>query len=615
MYDLIKIEFPEHYPVNRICFKSDMHSGQASIVFSTDTALTLLTLSDLLIPRGKPTYPYKSVFHDRDTEFNQVPRSHHDITIFFYDDLNTINDVLRHIFNKLSALKFINQHTYKDAFNKCFDFAKKYCADRTLHFLGGNYYIRTAELTRSTDALEETAEKEKIEDEEAIQIRPLFNAVRANDVKQVAMLLRSGMKASTLHYGNSLLSYAIPENFENEVENFSNIFDIFNLLLEYSAPIDKGFNQGKALTTIIFNAMYSHHPKLYGILERMIMTLMHLDNGRTYSYLGPQQLASNPLARLIHEGQCEVERGKSFALTRLTHDFKSMIKYRVDKTFIFTPSILQNQQAKLSIETLCLSDVLNNTTLKDTLYQLFNQHPQWKNQMTDEEKKRYFHENVLDAKTDTYIDLIKIQNVIVGYNVAEMVFIESENIVIHHVKLALINLSLLKIKDEASFVLYKGLMLLASHARGFLPLQTSSTTQVITVFEAASPSSILAITAFEYYPKLLELEKYLGVLFDSIYRNEKNNDKLIDDKMNSVWRIKDPLANFKMKSNLSRWTTLSGIAAYGFFARPIYRNGESNIVIYENNPANHTVFLAQTAKYVEISHQTDLIRFTPTAKI
>jgi hypothetical protein len=444
---------------------------------------------------------------------------------------------------------------------------------------------------------------------------PLYSAVRALDVNQVRLALRSGKMPKTFGQWSILQSLLHLPPFAESKIKLERKITIFSLLLDYGAPIDKGFYNGKtALSSLISEAQYheledNFQPLTYvnehfNYFKNLIMMLILIDDNRSFSYINKRLEESSPLAKLIVEGQQFAERSRA-PKASLTPNFSTTITYSFGSKLVYRPRCFTytlNQNIKLKIETSYLNEAINDKSLINQLYELFKK--QWKN-FLDEKKARNYFNKILDINGNVYIDVVKLNDVVVGYNIAEFrnVQCNQRDVLLHHVRLALI---------DSNYSQCKGIMLFISHSKGFLGLEHDQKMKVITVFEAASPASMLAIEFLDdYYPKTLKLEKYCKLLFMTIYKN----DAIIYDINNKVYRIKDELAQFTPAKDESPWKTRTKLAANRFFSYPLYHDGESIIVMYKNNRTNFTFFQSQLTRFLKTPTQAALSSSIPTAKI
>lgn len=642
IYDYQEICYPENYPVEIISIESYIGTRRIVVSFATQNPLSLLSLRDLL------TSPSEQIYHDKQMIYpsSTNPLLENHISIYLEDTPNIILNRIKDLFKKLASVKLLNQDTidYKDAIKKCCDFTEHYFKGWELGLPAGNYFIRllmpilgsppTRDQERIRSKLRRIDHRCGFYDNKTglrrkrftkvdipkfgiiAHASPLYKSIKDRDTNYLLTVLRRGEKLKEFdEFGVVEDILPFPSHKKDSTTTLHTILTLFSLWLDYGLSIDKGFSERTLMLSIIVRATFEqNHRENFidnlDIWEHLINRLMIIDGNRTYSYISKDLEKNNPFAKLVAEGQHFVEQSKSPKKT-LVPNFSTTIEYFVGNKIIYRPRRLNyflNQQTKLTIETFYISEILQNTSLINSLYDLFKNHPQWQGVMNEHEITKYFVENILDLKGNVYFDLVKAEGVLVGYNVAE-IRVERHNekdILIHHVKLAV---------THQKFSEYKGLMLFISHHRGFLPLENNIACKTITVFEAASPASLLAIEFLDdYYPKKYKLEKYTDLLFATIYKEEKNNKQIIQDEINHACRIKDPLARFAPSNTNARWKTRTMLAANRFFSNPIHQNGESIIVIYKNNRTNFTLFQAQLAKFIKLPGQAALSSLAPTAK-
>lgn len=594
LYDLAEFKYPSYYPVKSFQCWSHIEMDHMILSLVTDTTISLSYLSNLLTPQDQPTYPLKRIYHDALTQHNNrmtVACQIYILSIYFKDDEETMVEVLNYIFDKLEGkdlqeqfkniiIREKNHLDFSMARKGCINFARQFTHDRENNYPNGNYYFRHLKP------------QQHIVPTVNVVVSPkslaLYNAIRSRKTNEVKQLLRLGANPNRF-YGSRLLTFTFP--YGEEKYCASTLLDIFSLLLEYGATIDVGFTHGSALATVIFNAInLDTNDICYRIYENILLMLMLCDGGRTHSYINDKMLA-HPFTAKIAEGQRLVKQQQVFMRGLITPNQQNMIKYHLPDKVLLLPSVMHYRlnEDHITFVTMPLENALLH--FKENLIRLFKNIRYWKDKVDVETLDRCFEEIITDIQGTAYIDLLYLDNNIIGYNIAQYVTCnyEDEDIVIHHIKLALIDESAAK---------YKGMGLFMSHFRSFLPMENGSNVKVITAFEAAAPAATLLLPGFDYYPKYSRLNQYMPLLTHTIYQNMQN--RLIYDDLSHAWYVIDPLAIYNKSTHSSLWKNLTQLSADRLF-KEIYKPGKSIVVMYEASKINYQKYQTKLQQFIEIS--------------
>lgn len=185
--------------------------------------------------------------------------------------------------------------------------------------------------------------------------------------------------------------------------------------------------------------------------------------------------------------------------------------------------------------------------------------------------------------------LVRLNGKLVGFNLVQLVACEpselnEEHVIIHQVKLTVSQLSGERYSNFNFFMV---------HHRSFLPLSYAINVKLITVAEIASAAGMAQAAAFEHYPMLGNLQKYIPLVQNTIYKKICAENKLVYDPKHDLWYMHDPLATFKRRE-ISAWESIwrdrTGLTLDRYFKSSIFQQNTSIIIIYEGNTENYKKF-------------------------
>lgn len=367
----------------------------------------------------------------------------------------------------------------------------------------------------------------------------LFHAVVSADIEETCKLLSQGIDPDSYYKGQTLLNAAIGMGVC--VSNLSRMSSIIRLLLEYGAnPLQESFNVD-AFESVVNRSFYNIkiHSEYW---EFLIKLLMGAEKSSNFSYVSTEPQEFDRMNVLIHGSNMFF---KNMSLKK--NQYPKIARFSQNNTnFYYTMS----DDALIRVN-MCSPDDLT-PQCEEQLLAIFKANFQWeKHFANDREINDYFYKIL--RKSSNIIDIIYINNVLSGFNVAEIVSEKDDALFLHYIKLASANAPL---RNN-----YKRFMSIVSFAKGFAVQADFPQSTVLTFFEAASVSSYLQVNHLDVMPKIQS--SHLKRL---LYKTASKLDDTVCFINNQLY-IKDKLAASKTSpAPISFWDEKS-IAIQGFESR------------------------------------------------
>lgn len=603
LYDYHEIVLSNNYPIDLITLSSCMFTNLFKIKFTITNTLSRIAIEKLISPPANATPLFNTTFLKRYLA-NEEPGK---ICFVFNAAEDKIFEIISHIFNKLKTINSLTAQStnYSDLENKVMTIAAQYCWDRSQQFPGGNYYLRKW--------LPQKHPREKWKEINSGAPIPkltleLDAAISDRNLLDVKKLIKKGASVSAQYNGglNVIANSFYPAI--HLTEDTAEIWlKIFGLLIEIGAPVAGwGSNHHSLLATLIAKAIDTKEALSLSVYRRMIQMTLFQDNGRTVSIITEAAKKQTCVAYWIEEGQERLAQLKRIPRGMLFSTHLDKITYVVHDKKFQVPNLIHYviDNKKFYIKTMLLHEITKDKNLNTKIYELFKHSPPWAGRVTDEEMEVTYDEVMNKNQGRAYVDLVYLQGELVAFNVMQYVlcYVEKENIVIHHAKIAVLS----------GKVSAPGLMPFVIYRHGFLPLANGSSTKVISVFESASVISYTHMTELDHYPRQDKLEKYIPLLRKTIYANMQ--ERLIYDKEHQIWRIQDLLAYFIRYGKSPVWKTRRDIRIDNLFVENNYKQGESFLIMFEGEQKNCGKFYEQNKQCFDTPDRAAIMRFGPQVK-
>jgi hypothetical protein len=546
-FRLYKIKRPS--PIQTVEFKTYFPDKHGQLLFTLRTPLEYPLISNAINHSNfKWTKEYySSEYHGSILwKFNLNKHNKIDIGILFND-----------IFNQLILL--MTGPTIKDRLffiqNELNSSLKKFFRDEKAILLKPRFYIEFEDgIPNSYGA------------------KKLFEAITQHNVDKVYELLSHCVDPNSYYERFSALNFAIDAGaiiYPSERSVLLKRLSIIALLLEYGAnPMLETYGLTTFERTVnesIFESIFRFSKISVEYFDEIMKLLTATDAFRPHICI-TEEVKKTKLGKIVHGTNMFFKE-----LSEKSHQYSKILNviYQ-DNSFNFYLS----GYVKISVKSLSGVDLNQDEIIQEELYQLFKSTFGWEkisnNFDNDENKFRAYFKNLLPNSTGI-VDCIRINNVLVGMNIADINIKEydGKKIMLHYIKLAAANEILRN---------YKRFMSIISFARGFALQKNNPDIPVITYFEAASVNSYLQVCPLDMFPKIKTLEMIMKKIAENLYSSQVDETKGL--------HITDKLAVTKKSSlpNKFFWTE-NELAIKGFEKR--YQIDKQSLLVgFINNEVN-----------------------------
>ena len=546
---IYKISRP--FPIDKILFTTE-NNGWATLTLRLSTYLAHPAVSQAMSLVSWPKQ-YKHIHNDDiRLQFNLNEFSEGKIVIMVNDVLtqlvNLTNDtfmerMLNIIRNQLQKALIIYFYDHKNNF------------PNINYFFNGRY---------------EQAQYRIQTKESGVNARELYKAVvHANVKKTHAMLSTEADPNSRYDYYtplNALLAIGI--FFTNrQYSNLTNIVSIIRLLLDYGAnPMLEAFDDTAFEQTVKASLLFK--PKHMRFFDHIIKLLAAAE--KSYPHIEVSDATNQiGIGKTIHSYQDQFF--KPVALSNI-HKISNVAMEQNQLVFDMSNGV------QITVQTIPVQDSIDKKELYDLCLQAF---------VTVKNKKEIllYLKSAL-ANDFNVIDIIRINNQLAGFNIAEMAIKndENQNYILHYIKLAAANEEMRK---------YKLFMSIVSFARGFAMQNHFPQVPILTYFEAASVESYLQTCELNGFPRMQTLKDLMKKIAEDLYP-----EKLFAETMH----IKDELAiTGKSRRTDTFWTARE--VSKKVFQEHYQKEKHSLLVGFINNEDN----LQKFAKKINSCYQGGIL--------
>lgn len=437
--------------------------------------------------------------------------------------------------------------------------------------------------------------------------KQMYYAASHADSATILKLLQQGYSPDLEYKDVSILQAAIEGLFKQK--NTENYLKIIRALVEYGANPNKETYgrtpEERIVDRVLFDKKnYLTYLELLLVLKRAKSAVPHIqpDVQRNYSdSVFDHSIGYRKVKEISHKMASWMDYlNKSMVVANLGSQITSSpaISLNSYPCLSFTVYDQKSSNRKLIlVETKDISKLkpVEKQQMKAIFLKRFSKENITANEIKAHEKE---FEEAIKSGINVYVDLVKMDDQLVAFNIAEIIFY-GEHTIINHTRLA----------AAEAFFNYPRVMTGVSAPRGFALQKQNPDKTVVTIYEVAAFQTFLQIKDLEFFPKkdIPRLREIINAVRHHFYAE----DFIDETEIKGAFYVKDPLVKKEVKKSSfffdfsdQKWQEKnadwrnSNKNTIEFFKDFFERSEQSLIVAFFNNKTNLKLLSEQFDRYV-----------------